>query len=209
MIAQPIHEPFHDLQRQKDAARFGMWVFLASEMLFFGALILGFTVYRHLHPDAMREAARETNVLLGTLNTAVLLTSSLTMAVADKAAEHDRRTLLLRCLGATALLGLGFLAIKGYEYHDDIAKHLVPGPSFKLGAPEAQVFFSFYWVMTGLHAVHLSIGIVTVCLFFERVRRGLMPFAQTAALPTLGLYWHLVDVVWIFLYPILYLGGRS
>lgn len=208
-MSAALHEPFEDLGRQREAATFGMWVFLASEVLFFGSLILGFTIYRQLHPAAMLAAARETNIVFGSVNTGVLLTSSLTMAVADRAAERGLRRFTQWCLVVTALLGLAFLVIKGFEYAEDIAEHLVPGPGFKLPEPAAQLFFGFYWTMTAVHALHLTIGIVAVALFAWRLRTGALPLPGGAALPVLGLYWHLVDVIWVFLYPVLYLGGRT
>lgn len=209
MSSPALHEPYETLSRQREAASFGMWTFLASEVLFFGSLILGFVVYQQIHQQEMLEAARETNVVFGTINTFILLTSSLTMAVADKAAERGLRRMLLGCLLATAAFGLAFLVVKGFEYREDIAQHLVPGPDFRLKAPAAQIFFAFYWVMTVVHAIHLTIGVATIGLFAWRIHRGSLAFQERAAIPVLGLYWHLVDVVWIFLYPLLYLGGRT
>lgn len=204
-----LNEPFEDIERQRLSAAFGMWVFLASEILFFGSLFAAFTIYRHLHPDEMLQAARETNVVFGSVNTAILLVSSVTMAVADKAAEKGLKRQTVSCLVMTALLGLAFLVVKGFEYKEDIEKNLLPGPDFRLGEGPAEIFYGFYWTMTGVHAVHLTIGIVTVLLVAWRVRRGSLAFKDSATLPVLGLYWHLVDIVWIFLYPLLYLGGRA
>ncbi|MCQ8783988.1 cytochrome c oxidase subunit 3 [Mangrovibrevibacter kandeliae] len=209
MSSPALHEPFEAIDRQRLSAALGMWVFLASEILFFGSLFLGFTVYRSLHPQAILEAGRETNVVFGSVNTAILLISSVTMAVADKAAERGLRRMVVGCLAATAALGLAFLVLKGLEYREDIHEHLVPGPDFKLKTPAAQLFFGFYWSMTAIHAVHLTIGIAAVCLFAWRVSRRAFDFTASAALPSLGLYWHLVDIIWIFLYPLLYLGGRA
>ncbi|GGE07784.1 cytochrome oxidase subunit III [Aureimonas endophytica] len=204
-----LNEPFEDLGRQRLAARFGMWCFLASEILFFGSLFLCFLVYRQLHPNEMLAAGRETNIVFGSLNTAILLASSVTMAVADKAAEEGLRRDALRCLGLTAALGLAFLVVKGFEYREDVEKHLWPGPDFAFGDSPARLFYGFYWTMTGVHALHLTIGIATVALVMLRIRQGRLPFRDSATLPVLGLYWHLVDIVWIFLYPLLYLGGRA
>ncbi|ALN72606.1 cytochrome c oxidase subunit 3 family protein [Aureimonas sp. AU20] len=209
MSGQALHEPFEDLERQRLAAAFGMWIFLATEILFFGSAFLAFSVYRQLHPEGMLAAARETNIVLGSVNTAILLASSVTMAVADKAAEQMRKRETILCLALTAAFGLGFLVVKLFEYREDIAERLVPGPHFALTEPGAQLFFGFYWVMTGIHAIHLTIGIVIVLITIWRIRRGSLAYGRSGFLPSLGLYWHLVDVVWIFLFPLLYLGGRA
>ena len=140
-----LREPWRDFRRQREAGKFGIWVFLASETLFFGALLLTYTVCRIEHPDAFAAAGRETNVWYGTINTAVLLTSSLTMAAAAQAAEESARLrrLILVCLMLTAALGLAFIVIKGFEYKEDIDKHLVPGAGFALPQPGAQLFYGF------------------------------------------------------------------
>ena len=159
-----LREPWEYFERQRDAGKFGIWVFLASEVLFFGALMLTYTVCRIEHPDAFAAAGRETDIWYGTINTAILLTSSLTMAVASQAAAAGRefRRLILGCLAATAALGLAFLVVKGFEYKEDIDKHLVPGAQFALHETGAQLFFALYWLVTGVHAIHLTIGIVLV-----------------------------------------------
>jgi cytochrome c oxidase subunit 3 len=203
-----LHEPWPDLARQREGVSVGVWAFLASEALFFGGLFLGYTVYRNLYPDAFLTAARETDVFYGTLNTAILLTSSLTMAVAERGAQEGFRRMALWCLGLTALLGTAFLVSKGFEYHDDISKGLVPGPGFPLHPAQTQIFWAFYWVMTGVHAIHLTIGIgvvttVTVLLW----RRSMQP--ASPAFEGVALYWHLVDVIWVILLPLLYLVGRA
>lgn len=206
-----LKEPWKYFERQRDAGKFGIWVFLASEILFFGALILTYAVCRIDHPDAFAAAGRETNIWYGTINTAVLLTSSLTMAVASQAAAADRqfRRLIISCLASTAALGVAFLIIKGFEYKEDIDKHLVPGAQFALKETGTQLFYGLYWLVTGVHAIHLTIGIVLVIRlallgYFERVRLGENPEIEIT-----GLYWHLVDVIWIFLYPLIYLPGRA
>ncbi len=206
-----LREPWIDFGRQRDAGKFGIWVFLASETLFFGALLLTYTVCRIEHPDAFAAAGRETNVWYGTINTAVLLTSSLTMAVAAQAAEESARLrrLVLACLTITAMLGLAFIVIKGFEYKEDIDKHLVPGAGFALPQPAAQLFYGFYWLVTGVHAIHLSIGIALVSRMIWVLYRRELPAKDNPEIEVTALYWHLVDIVWIFLYPLIYLPGRA
>jgi cytochrome c oxidase subunit 3 len=206
-----LKEPWRDLTRQREGAIFGIWVFLASELLFFGSLLLTYTVYRIGDPQAFAAAARETDIWYGTINTAVLLTSSLTMAVAAQGAEAQAnfRRLIVWCLAATAALGLAFAVIKGFEYAEDIEKNLVPGPDFALKQPAAQIFFALYWVLTGIHAIHLSIGIVLVGRLCILGALGRMQLRDNPEVEVTALYWHLVDVIWIVLYPLIYLPGRS
>jgi cytochrome c oxidase subunit III len=208
-----LRKPWSNLSRQREGATLGIWIFLASEMLFFGALLLAYTANRVEHPDAFSAAARETNVFYGTLNTAILLTSSLTMAVATKAAGEtalQARRLIIGCLTTTALLGLAFLVVKGFEYAEDIEKHLVPGNNqFPVHLAGAQIFFALYWIITAVHAIHLSIGIVLVLRLVLIGLRQSMPLRRNAEVEVTGLYWHLVDIIWIFVYPLIYLPGRS
>jgi cytochrome c oxidase subunit 3 len=206
-----LREPWADLGRQREADKFGIWVFLGSEMLFFGALLLTYTICRIEHPEAFAAAGRETNIWYGTINTGVLLTSSLTMAMAAQATEQPARLrrVVLACLLATALLGLAFIVIKGFEYKEDIEKHLVPGAGFALPQPGAQLFYGLYWLVTGVHAVHLSIAIGLVGRLGWMFYRRELPTQENPELEVTALYWHLVDIVWIFLYPLIYLPGRS
>ena len=202
-----LREPWGTLPEQKQAASFGIWVFLGSEILFFGAFFLAYGFLRVLHPDAFEIASRHTNVTFGTLNTAILLTSSLTMVLAARAADIKVRQAVLVCLALTACLGLAFLVVKGFEYKEDIEEGLVPGPHFAL-LPAAQLFFSLYWIITVIHATHLSIGIVAVSRLTIDVWREKLPL-RSPQYEVTALYWHLVDVIWIILYPLLYLGGRA
>jgi cytochrome c oxidase subunit 3 len=205
-----LREPWHSLAGQRAAATFGIWAFLASELLFFGALILTYTIARIEHPAAFLAAARETDIVYGTLNTAVLLTSSLTMAMASQAAEgQGNRSAIVALLGLTAALGGAFLVIKGFEYAEDVRHGLVPGPGFALRDPAAQIFFALYWVMTGVHAIHLTIGIGLVGRLGFAGLRNTMPLRGHPQVEVAALYWHLVDIVWIVLYPLIYLPGRS
>lgn len=206
-----LREPWEHFDRQRDAGRFGIWVFLASEVLFFGALILTYAVCRVDNPDAFAAAGRETNIWYGTINTAILLTSSLTMAVASQAAAsgcHFRRV-IISCLASTAALGLAFLIIKGFEYKEDLDKHLVPGAQFALKETGAQLFYGLYWLVTGVHAIHLTVGIVLVIRLALLGYFGRFRLIRNPEIEVTGLYWHLVDVIWIFLYPLIYLPGRA
>jgi cytochrome c oxidase subunit 3 len=187
-----------------------MWAFLLTEVMFFGGLFVSYTVYRTAYLAGFIAGSQHLNVLLGTLNTAVLLSSSLTMALAVHAAQEGHTRLLSRFLLLTMLLGLGFLGIKGYEYVLEYHESLVPVLNFAYTgphAPQVKLFMIFYFVMTSLHALHMLIGLslLTVLVVLAWRRR----FSTTYHTPVevIGLYWHFVDIVWIFLYPLLYLVG--
>ncbi|HZT24895.1 MAG TPA: cytochrome c oxidase subunit 3 [Pseudolabrys sp.] len=202
-----LREPWPDLARQREGVTFGIWIFLATEVLFFGGLFLGYSVYRTLYTEAFREAAKETEIFFGSINTVVLLTSSMTMTVAVRAADHGYRRLTLICLWVTLLLGLGFLTGKGFEYNDDLTKGLFPGPGFPLPQPQEQIFWAFYWVMTGVHAIHLSVGIGVVAVVAVQLQRTVIKL-ESGTLTAVGLYWHFVDLIWITLVPLIYLVDR-
>lgn len=205
---EALREPWDSLRRQREAASFGMWIFLGTEAMLFSGLIMAFAVNRTLHPDAFVEAGRETNIVYGTVNTLVLLTSSLTMAVAAEAARARLRRLTLVALSLTMAFAAAFLVIKGFEWREDFHERLVPGPGFKLDDPAAQIFFAFYWIMTGLHGLHVTGGIGVIAWMTRQAWTGERAL-RSPAFETVALYWHLVDIVWVFLYPLLYLGGRS
>ncbi len=206
-----LGEQFDDLEQQKSTCQMGMWVFLGTEIMLFGGLFLAFTATRYAFPLAFELGSRHTDFWLGTLNTAVLLVSSLTMALAVSASERGKRKQLLRLLLLTMLLGIAFMGIKGYEYYGDWQKGEIPGTAFHWTEAEpqhARLFFLFYFFMTGLHAIHLTLGIGIVgVVAFLSWRRGYNAAYHTPVEIT-GLYWHLVDIVWVFLYPLLYLNGR-
>lgn len=209
-LAEPPvrREPWDSVRRQREAVTFGTWVFLGSEALLFGGLIAALLISRALHPDAFAQAGRETDVVLGTVNTLLLLTSSLTMAVGAEAARAGLRRLAVRGLALTALLGLAFLVLKGVEWRHDLHDHLWPGEGFRLAAPAARIFFALYWIITALHGLHLLLGIGLAAWLATGAWRGTCAL-RSPAFEAAALYWHLVDVVWIFLYPLLYLGGRA
>ena len=204
-----LRPPWEDLARQHQAVSFGMWVFLVSEILLFSGLFAGYTIYRRLHTEGFLAAARETNIVYGTVNTAILMTSSLSLAVAGNAARAKSYLLAQRLLLVTMLLGTLFLILKGFEYHEDIEKHLVPGSAFALPQQGAALFFAFYWMMTGIHAIHVSGGLAALSRLVIASRRDPAWLSGSGSEEATALYWHLVDVIWIVLYPLLYLAGRN
>ena len=209
--AFPLLHHFDDPQQQTESAALGMWVFLATEVLFFGGLFGGYAVYRALYPAAFAAGSHHLNVRLGAINTLVLIGSSLTMAMAVHAAQKGRRAGIVGFLILTMLLGGVFLGIKGIEYGHKWHEHLVPGPWFDLDTPEpghVQLFFSYYFVMTGMHALHMIIGIVMMAVLIVKTLRGRYSAVYHAPVELSGLYWHFVDIVWIFLFPLLYLFER-
>jgi cytochrome c oxidase subunit 3 len=202
---------FDNLEQQKEASTLGMWVFLVTEVLFFGGLFLAYMVYRAWYPEAFAAASHELDIVLGTINTAVLITSSLTMALAVHAAQTGGRRELLLFLVLTMALGAAFLVIKGFEYEHKFVEHHVPGPAFQFAAEHfrhAQVFFSLYFVMTGLHALHMIVGLGIMGWMLWWAWNGTITREYASPIEISGLYWHFVDIVWIFLFPLLYLIGR-
>jgi cytochrome c oxidase subunit III len=199
---------FRDLPQQHEASSLGMWVFLVTEIMFFGGMFLAYTVNRAAYPAAFAEASRELNVRLGAFNTAVLICSSLTMALAVRAAQTGKRRSIIVYLSSTMALGAIFLAIKAVEYAEKFSHHLVPGRNFIFPGPyaaQAQLYFSLYFAMTGTHAVHMIIGEgILLVLLIEACKLRYTPEYNTPVEMT-GLYWHFVDIVWIYLFPLLYL----
>lgn len=210
-LALPLAHQFDGLEQQHEAGWLGMWIFLATEIMFFGGMFTGYAVYRSVYPGVFADASQKLEVALGATNTIVLICSSLTMALAVHAAQVGRRRTLVGFLLATMALGLVFLGIKGIEYAHKFEHHLVPGSSFVYAdryARDAQVFFSFYFAMTGMHALHMVIGIGLLAVLVARAWRGAFSPQHHAAVELTGLYWHFVDIIWIFLYPLLYLIDR-
>jgi cytochrome c oxidase subunit 3 len=204
-----LNPPWKNIERQHQAVTLGIWVFLSSEVLFFAGLFAAYSVYRTLYPQGFLAAGRETDIVFGTVNTFVLMTSSLTMAVSGRAVQAHFFQLGQMFLAATLLLGVLFLILKGFEYREDIVNHLVPGPLFPLQQSGAQLFFSFYWLMTGLHACHVTGGLAAVLRLLVASRRNARWLAGSGSHEATALYWHLVDIIWIVLYPLIYLAGRS
>ena len=207
--APPAHleHHFHTVAQQKSAAKLGMWIFLATETLFFGGLFLAYGALRFFYPGTFMAAHEHLNIPLGGLNTLVLITSSLTMALAVRAAQTGDKKLLLQMLAITWVLACGFLVIKGFEYSHKFHEGLLPGRYFTAkgiaGLPH--VFFGVYFVMTGLHGVHVVAGMGVIAWIFIRARQGRYSPEYYTPVENVGLYWHLVDLIWIFLFPLLYL----
>lgn len=212
------HEPalhahqFDDLDQQYEADTLGMWIFLVTEVMFFGGLFLGYFVYRYHYPEAFDLGSLQLDVPLGAINTGVLICSSLTMALAVAAAQAGRRERLILFLIHTMLLGSVFLGIKGVEYSHKFHQHLFPGPGFQFDSPHAtqmQLFFGFYFAMTGLHALHMVVGLGVLAVLLVQAWRGKFTEGNYFAVDMAGLYWHFVDIVWIYLFPFLYLMSRT
>ena len=209
-----LREQFDTAEQQKDASTLGMWVFLITEVMFFGGLFLLYTVYRHLYPMVFAVASSSLNAVIGAVNTAVLLCSSYTMVLAVRAAQLGQRKAIVIFLILTLILGFAFLGVKAYEWNVKFEEHHVPGASFHFEgmAPElqrnAQLFFSLYFAMTGLHALHMVIGAGLLGVLIWQARKGTYTADYMTPVDLGGLYWHFVDIIWIFLFPLLYLIDR-
>ena len=219
LVRHRLEEQYPSLEHQQETASLGMWLFLATEVLFFGTLFLGVAVYRHAYPVEFEKASERLNWLIGGVNTIVLLTSSLTMALAVHASARGHRRPLMGWLALTAALGCVFLVLKGLEYYLDYRENLIPGWRFDEGewvrrdglrpdqVAHVKLFLMFYWVMTGLHGLHVIIGIAVVLTMLALAWRGTFTQEYHSPVEVTGLYWHFIDVVWIFLLPTLYLLG--
>lgn len=208
MPRSSVAEHFADLPTQQHSARLGMWVFLTSEVLFFAAFFGLYGSYYTRFTEGFKAAVEKNSLWLGTTNTFVLLTSSLTVALAVWAIRNHRRLVSLGCIAVTALLGCTFLVIKGIEYADHIEHGLLPGAYFhshELIGEGPIIFYNLYWLMTGLHALHMTAGIVVMVWLAARLARKTLTGADPIALENGGMYWHLVDIIWLFLWPLLYL----
>jgi len=227
-VVLPQHRHhFATQEQQREAGSFGMWLFLLTEIMFFGGLFFAYLLYRNWYYDAFVTASNQLSVPLGAANTAILITSGFFMALAVWAAEVRKKSLLVLFLILTTLFGLAFLGIKADEYHEKWEKHHIPGASFDTSefinpaafglqekplAPDAaqktQMFFFLYFAMTGMHALHMVIGIGLLFWLLARAQRGDFSSGYVAPIENFGLYWHFVDIVWIFLFPLLYLINR-
>ena len=226
-VNHEVHHPalqhhFENMEQQREASTLGMWVFLVTEIMFFGGMFLAYTLYRYLYPAEFASASNHLNLTMGAVNTAVLILSSFTMALAVYSAQIGNRRGQLICLVLTIILGLTFLGIKAVEYHEKYVDNLIPGrlipghsydPSKLHLLPGAakehtEIFYWLYFAMTGMHAIHMIIGVglLSVILFFAA--RGRYGPEYHNPVEISGLYWHFVDIIWIFLFPLLYLLGR-
>lgn len=204
-----VEQQFEEMPQQYEAAHMGMWIFLASEFLFFGGLFVSYAVYRHFYDHDFIIGVKHTLIFYGTFNSSLLLTSGLTMALAVQAATENRTKVIVPLLLVTIALGLGFLACKSLEYHGDLKDKVLPGATFDPTLPaHTQMFFWLYWGMTALHTIHLIVGIGLLTVVTIMAARGKFSARYYTPLEMVGLYWAFVDIVWIYLYPLLYLIGR-
>jgi cytochrome c oxidase subunit 3 len=231
-----LRHQFDDLKQQRVSAALGMWAFLVTEVLFFGAMFVAYTVYRYWYFPEWDAASRTLGLTLGTINTAVLLTSSLTMAFAVDAGHRGDAKAIQRWILATIILGMAFLGIKAVEYKDKWDHRHVPGPYFQWKSDHhdahgeghaasaegghaelpdfantgpVQLFFSFYFVMTGFHAIHMLIGFGLLATLWIQAGLGKFTAEYFTPVEMVGLYWHFVDIIWVFLFPLLYLIDRT
>lgn len=230
-VATPVHQHGHNPallhhfateEQQRDASNLGMWIFLGTEVMFFGGLFCAYLIYRHWYYPDFAAASTSIDARLGGINTAVLICSSLTVVLAIWGAQTARRGFMIAMLILTMLFGLTFLGIKGKEYKDKFDEHHVPGASFNFehekipgsdpvryaNAVHAEIFFSLYFIMTGLHALHMIIGLGIFTWLLTMALKGRFTPEYHTPLEIGGLYWHFVDIVWIYLFPLLYLIDR-
>ena len=215
---------FENMEEQREASSLGMWLFLITEIMFFGGMFAAYLVYRYWYYDAFVAGSTSLNVWIGGFNTAVLITSSLTMAMSVHSASLGKQKLLVFFLLLTLLLGLTFLGLKGVEYHDKYTEHHIPGQHFdfsdyktmngtaeeyKGDQGQAQIFFSLYFALTGMHALHMVVGSGLLIALILMSLRGMFSAEYYTPVENIGLYWHFVDIVWIFLFPLLYLINRT
>jgi cytochrome c oxidase subunit 3 len=205
-----LREQFATPEQQRKSATVGMWIFIITEVMLFGGLFTAYTVYRFSNTKAFDTGSSEMEIVLGAINTAVLICSSFTMALAVHSAEAGKQRLLAVFLILTMLIGAVFLGIKFTEYYKHYQDHKVPGFWFEEGGPEAggvQLFFVFYFIMTALHATHMLVGEGVLLVLLVRSLIGTFSSAYYTPIEIGGLYWHFVDIVWVFLYAIFYIPG--
>jgi cytochrome c oxidase subunit III len=217
---EALHHQFVDAEQQRNAASLGMWLFLGTEVMFFGGMFCAYLIYRLWYYPEFAAGSRSLDIWLGTVNTAVLICSSLTVALGVRAAQMGKRRLLVLLLLLTLVFGLGFLGIKGVEWHDKFVEHHVPGISFSaddliqhypdlhIDPSRTQIYFSLYFAMTGLHALHMIIGVGIFCYLTYFAWKGRYTPQYHTPVEIGGLYWHFVDLIWIYLFPLLYLIDR-
>lgn len=211
--SKSLQHQFDDPLQQYDSSTLGMWSFLLTEIMFFGGMFGAYTIYRYKYPAAFASTSHYMNLLLGAINTAVLICSSFTMALAVRAAQLGRKKAIIGFLLGTLALGTVFLVIKGVEYHEKYVEHHIPGASFAYPehpqyAHTAQILFFLYFAMTGMHAIHMIVGVGLLITLIAMAMRNRFSANYYTPVEMIGLYWHFVDIVWIFLFPLLYLIGQ-
>ena len=210
--ARVAHQ-FDDMEQQVKSSTLGMWVFLLTEIMFFGGMFCAYTVYRTMYHQAFATTSKYMAPQWGALNTAVLICSSLTMALAVRSAQIGARRALIWFIILTMIFGAAFLGVKAIEYHEHWVDHKVPGFGFEYEQQQyfhqAQILFCFYFFMTGFHALHMVVGLGLMSFLLYKSVRGAFGPAYYTPVEICGLYWHFVDIVWIFLFPLLYLIGES
>jgi cytochrome c oxidase subunit 3 len=207
-LYHPAPSPYVDREHHALANHLGMWTFLATEILFFGGLFASYTIYRYTYPEAFRIGSEHLKFWIGTTNTGILLTSSLFVALADLSIEANARRAVRWYLVGAWLLGAAFIGLKGLEYYETYREHLVPGINFTYAgpnAPQVQLFMFHYFAMTALHAVHMLFGLAAIAWLLWLNHRHRLGPERDQPVAIVGLYWHFVDCIWIFLYPLLYL----
>ena len=198
----------HPVHKDYQGAKLGMWIFLFTELLLFGGLFILYSSYRAIYPHDFHAGGQHLNAAIGVINTVVLLTSSLTVAVAISALQKGNRRLTLQCLGATIVLGILFLANKYIEWSEEIRRGIYPnGPELERLPNGEKIFYGLYYAMTGLHGLHVLAGVAVLAVMLAFVWRNTVTATDYVKLENAGLYWHLVDVIWIFLLPMLYLAA--
>lgn len=194
------------VHRDDIGARMGMWLFLFTELILFGGMFILYSVYRYKYPEAFHLAAKELNTIVGTFNTAILLTSSLTMALSITAIQRKQKSLSMFFQFITIVLALGFMVNKFFEWSAKFHHGIYPGSETLLSKPSGEIiFFGLYYVMTGLHGLHVIIGVVLISVMMRFTSKGIINNDSYVKLESAGLYWHLVDIIWIFLFPLFYL----
>jgi cytochrome c oxidase subunit 3 len=215
-----LRHHFADMEQQKNAASLGMWLFLGTEVMFFGGMFLAYLIYRRWYFNEFVAASRSLNLPIGTINTAILICSSLSVALGIRAAQLNKRVQTVVMLVLTLVFGLAFLGVKAYEWREKFVEHHVPGATFhfedampghpevKINPQHVQVFFSMYFAMTGMHALHMIIGVGIFLVLIYMAWKGKFYSEYYTPLENAGLYWHFVDVIWIYLFPLFYLIDR-
>jgi cytochrome c oxidase subunit 3 len=208
-----LRHHFDDSEQQFQSSTLGMWVFLVTEVMFFGGMFGSYTIYRNMYPDAFSSTSHFMNVTIGAINTGVLICSSFTMVLAVRSAQLGRKKALIAFLILTLILGCVFLGLKYVEYHEKWVDHHIPGPGFRYEDSryfhQAQILFFLYFAMTGMHALHMIVGAGLLTTLVVMAGRNRFSAAWYTPVEMIGLYWHFVDIVWIFLFPLLYLIGRA